>query len=321
MKRVLFLVLSLFFLLVGCSAVEDLTSNITGSDGDSSGNASASTVYEDLNTHIINPSSPYLPASLDGNFTFYAMILSDSHEMTFDDDTGGIYHEAAISRNAKDYFFLNVTDVEGEFAPGDIVEVTGELNGLVYWTEDNSQVDILDIKASKIAPYTPEEIEPNTTGIFTLEDGNEVEFIGAHRSTDNFDDVIVVYFSFTNHGSKDAAPNFSSFYVEYNTEEVSTTIFPPEEVDSRALESGNFGDSTYAGKTQLYYKVYTIPSTASADEPIYFLRYDDSFRMTDAAALYVFPSLTDMNAAEETVDAADTDAETNTENDEEFLDE
>ena len=318
MKRGIFLVLSLFFLLAGCSAVDELTGAVT--DSSSSGEeTSANTLYEDLNTHIMNPSSPYLPASLEGSFTFYAMILSDSHEMTFDDDTSGIYYEAAISRNAKDYFFLNVTDVEGEFNPGDIIEVTGELNGLVYWTEDNSQVDILDIKASEIEPFTPEEIEPNTTGVVTLEDGNEIEFIGAHMSRDSFDDVIVVYFSFTNNGKTDATPVFSRFYVEYNAEEVSTTIFPPEEVDPRALESSSFSDSTYAGKTQLYYKVYSIPSTASADEPIYFLGYDDEFRMIDAAALYVFPSLADMNAAEETIDETDTEDDENTEIEEETV--
>ena len=313
MKRSLFLILSLFFLVVGCSATEE---GGAGDNASESEEVSAATLYNDLDAQISTPGSSYIPSSLEGSFTFCAMITSDSHEMTFDDGTNGVYHETIISRNRENYFFLEVGTAGGEFEPGDIVKVTAELNGLVYWTEDNAKVDILDVKASSVEVYTPEEVERNTSGVITLEDGNKIQFISAHKAEGSFDEAIVAYFSFTNNNSDDTMPNLSCFYVEYGQEELSNMALSLSDVDPRALEAGEASlNTTDAGKTQLYYMSYTIPRGAFYDEPIYFLIYDDEFRMTDAVALHVFPSLADMNAAEETGTDTDTNLDANIDTD------
>lgn len=279
------LILLLCLLLSGCGQVGDLL-------GNASGGGSEEKVYSELDRLLASPDSS---STLTSKFTFVAMLLDEAEPIEFPDEgESGVYHMACISRNIEDVFYLEVGDVDGTFHSGDIVKVTGELNGFIYWTEDNSQVEILDIKASKVEAYTPEELEVDSSPTVTV-DGNEIEFLGAHRASTTFNDLVVVYFNFTNNGTTDVSPDFSKFYIEYAGEQTGATIFAPSETDPQALDAGGAGgmNKTYAGKTQLYYKLCTI-DTESSDDIIYFSMFDDEFRMTYDIGLTVYDSLDDL---------------------------
>lgn len=284
MKRVLPFVLLLCLLLSGCGQLGDILGNDAGA-------SSEEEVYSELDRLLASPDSS---STLTSQFTFTAMLLGEAEEIEFPDEgESGVYHTACISRNIDDFFYLEVGDVEGTFHSGDIVKVTGELNGFIYWTEDNSQIEILDIKASKVEAYTPAELEVDTSPTVTI-DGNEIEFLGAHRASTTFDDLVVVYFNHTNNGTTDAAPDFSPFYIEYAGEQTGSSVFAPSETDPQALDSGiTSGSKTYAGKTQLYYKLCTVNSENS-DNVIYFSMYDDEFRMTYDIGLTIYDSLDDL---------------------------
>lgn len=289
MKKFFVLILVLAMLATGCTPFDG--ESIGGLFGGASANLSEEEIYSELDYLIGNPKSTG-SSELDGQFTFIAYLIDDAEPITFSEHDEGMYHAACISRRYEDYFFLEVGDIETTFSAGDIVKITGELNGTIYWTEDNAQVDVLDIKASSMESYEPPDITANHSSTIAV-DGNGIEFLGAHWTRDSFNDVIVVYFTFTNNGSIDAAPSFSDFYIEYNDEDLSKSMFSLDDVDPSALNAMPVGltDKTYAGKTQLYY--IPLKVTERMDDPgtaVYFTLYDDEFRMTYDFGMLMYDS-------------------------------
>lgn len=284
MKKIVPLILLLCLLLCGCGQIGDILGNASGA-------GSEEDVYSELDRLLASPDSS---STLTSQFTFVAMLLDEAEPMEFPDEgESGVYHMACISRNIDDVFYLEVGDIDGTFHSGDIVKVTGELNGFIYWTEDNSQIEVLDIKASKVEAYTPEELEVDSSPTVSV-DGGKIEFLGSHRAKDSFGDVVVVYFNYVNNSDQDMAPNFDNFYVEYAGQEISTSTFPISEVDSSALNATMGFEKTYAGKTQMYYRVYSVEAIENPDEPVYFSMFDDEFRMTYDIGLTVHDSLDDL---------------------------
>lgn len=323
MKRAwLPIVLTLILLFSGCASVKDAigigddkseedvpSQSVTDKISDFLDNSMKETfadeeeIYSRLSSLISYPEGS--AGVLDSKFSFVAVLLGDIEEMEFDDAESGLYYPAYISRNEDDFFYIEASAIEQEFHEGDMVKVTGSLNGTIYWTEDNEQVEVLDVMASAMEAYEPEAIEPDYSGIALDKNGNEIELYGAHATKDSFNDAIIVYFTYKNNGSDSSAPSLGQYYVEYNGEQVGTTIFSIDEVDAGALEASGAGltTETYAGKTQLYYAAFSVPGGLVEDEPIYFLIYDDEFRLTDGCALTVFPSLEEYYAAgEDTTD-------------------
>ena len=291
MKKVLALVLVFVLLLSGCSVFDNIKDIAGGTDK----KLSDEEMYSKLNS-LIGYTNGLKNSDLTGEFTFVAMIFDEGEELYFeDDDYTGFYYSAGISRNWDDYFMLDTKGLDTNFKDGDIVKITGSTNGTVYWTEDNERVEVLDIKAKAVVPYTPAEIETSHDAKVTLKDGNIIEFVGAHTTKDSFNEVVAVYFNFTNKGSKEAAPSLRDFYIEYAEEEASSSSFSLDELDASALRiSAGSPDKTYAGKTQLYCIAYTGDKEAARDEPIYFMLYDDEFRCTHEIALPISASLAEM---------------------------
>ena len=289
MKKITALLLALTLLLAGCSSVSDAVSGIANAVDPK---MPEEDMYRELSS-LIGYTKGLANTNLTGEFTFVAMIYDEGEEITFDeDDYTGYYYTAGISRNWDDDFLLDTIDVDIALEYGDIVKVTGKTDGTIYWTEDNDRVEVLAIKASAVEIYEPEEIEEINEPMMTLKNGNTIEFVGAHMTEDSFGEAIVVYFKYTNNGEKESAPSLSDFYIDYNGEEASSTIFSLDEVDASALSMGpGITTKTYGGKSQLYYIAYTGDADAADDEPIYFSLYDDEFRRTYDWGIEIAPSL------------------------------
>ena len=294
---ILLLVLTLALALCGCNATDVVNNIVNRVDDAITPKMSQEEVYENLD-RLIGYTDGLENTDLTGSFEFVAIIYDEGKEIHFDDeDYTGYYYSAGISRNWNDYFMLDTMGLEGTFQDGDIVKVTGTTDGTIYWTEDNNRVEVLCVKASAIEAYAPEEIEMESSDTIILDDGNAITFLGAHATENSFGEAIVVYFEFKNNDDKEAAPSLREFYVEYNGEEASSTIFGLDEVDSSALKLGVGPiDKTYAGKSQVYYVAYTGDHNAANDEPIYFSLYDDEFRCTYDLPIDIAPSLADLQA-------------------------
>ena len=292
MKKLAVLLVLMIFVLCGCDAVTGLIEQAVETVNPT---MPQEKVYENLD-RLIGYTKGLENTDLTGSFTFVCMVYDEGEEIYFEDeDYKGHYYAAGISRNWDDYFMLDTIGLDGSFKPGDIVKVTGETDGTIYWTEDNNRVEVLCVKASAIEAYEPEDISEKTGATITLDDGNEIEFVGAHLTEDSFGDAIVVYFSFKNNGSKEAAPNLSAFYIEYDGSEAEKTIFSLDEVDSNALGmSIGIVDKTYAGKSQVYYLAYSAEDGVAEGEPIYFELYDDEFRCTYSHGVSIDESLAAM---------------------------
>ena len=291
---VLLITITLIFALCGCDTVTGLIDQAVDTV---SPTMPQDKVYENLD-RLIGYTDGLKNTDLTGSFTFVCMLFDEGEEIYFEDeDYTGFYYSAGISRNWDDFFLLDTIGLEGSFKNGDIVQVTGETDGTIYWTEDNNRVEVLCVKATAIEAYEPEDIAEKTGSSITLSDGNEIKFLGAHATEDSFGEAIVVYFEFKNNGSAEAAPSLSDFYIEYNGDEASKTIFSLDEVDSNALGMTiGIVDKTYAGKSQIYYLAYTGDAEASDEEPIYFELYDDEFRCTYSCGISIAESLEAMKA-------------------------
>jgi len=290
MKKVCVVFLSfVLVLLCGCSQIEDLlgTGPKTGEE-----------LYSELDRFISNPKSITME-DLPGTFTFTAKILSEPQELTVEGEDR-VYQSAWICRNLNSYLLLDVTDLTEYPNEDDIVSVTGTQSGYVYWTEDNKQVDVLDIGVKEIKPYEPTEVEVNTkpeVAVESQQGSGKITFKGAHFTKDSFDRALVLYFDFTNNGSREIAPSMDKLYITLGDEEESLkkTIFSLNEVDGSALFAGKAGiaDKTQPGKTIYYYSAYKAKESPDAKE-LYIRKYDDNFNMTDEIKINVAPSLSEM---------------------------
>ena len=293
MKRIAAIILAMMLLLSGC---DDLKEAVQGFSNEISGvtNMTEEEIYKEIDRLMGYPDGMGT-TDLVGEFTFVAVITSDVEELEFEDEEPGMYCSAEISREYDDYFLLDVTGVETQPTAGDIVKITGIINGSIYWTEDNKMVEVLSIRATALELYEPTAVE--VAGGATIEiDGNTIEFLGAHKTTDSFGEAIVVYFKFTNNSEKDATPTFTDFYIEYNGHEADSTIFSLAEVEGSALSLWGAGitPATYPGKTLTYYVAFEGDETAAVDEPIYFSRYNDEFQMTYDYGMYIAASLAEL---------------------------
>lgn len=293
MKRfVAILLCAMLALLAGCDTVSEITGAVT----DAFSGPSGEEMYSKLDSLISNPSGS---TDLSGSFTFVAAILSEPEEMTFDDDdTVYLYQEACIMRN-DDTFFLEVSDVDYVPEVDEIVTVTGEVLGTVYWTQDNKRVEVLDVKASKIESMEEKEVEVNEGPTVTVETAytkGTFEFLGAHYASDSFGDVVVIYFDFTNDSSSEAAPMLGKFYIYHGDDKMSSTNFSISEVDPGALPANGVGiaEKTPVGKKQRYYMAFKAGSDLEA--PIFIEMYDDEFDMTDQVVMDVAASLEELSA-------------------------
>ncbi|MCL2654525.1 MAG: hypothetical protein FWD65_02335 [Coriobacteriia bacterium] len=275
------LALSVALMLTGCSA-SSITSKL-----DSIGAPAGEDLYQKLNTAISSPDRAK-SSDLPGTFTFTAKALSDPANVTVD-GKDCVYISARISRNINDDFAIDLTDLAAASRPakGDLVKVTGKLDGTVYWTEDSKRVSLLDIKASKIEKLPESTIKPSTKSTVTVGSA-QYTFAGAHFGTDALGKVVIIYFDFTNKATADASPDLRKFFVFQGDGLLDSEGISVKGADPHALAANGPGiaDKTYAGKTQRYYMAYEVSKDPGKDsKTAYVCLYDDDFNQTNEIAL------------------------------------
>jgi hypothetical protein len=277
-------------MLSGCDLVKlpSVTAPLTGEE-----------LYRRIDYLISSPDSQDGSSGIDGEFTFSAYLAGEPFEQTFtDDDNTYIYQEAYISRS-DDYFFVNVTAIaEAERVFDTYVRVTGTLDGTVYWTEDGSREDVLDINASKLEPFTVSEAEPDYGPTITVSTGSgagEYTFTGAHYSEAPIEPVIVLYFEYKNTGTAEESPEPGLFAYYHGEESVSKRSFEPYEFYGGALEAYIIPDGTFAGKTQLYYIPISV-SPEAYDNTLWVSVWDDDFALIYDIGIDIAENLDALNA-------------------------
>jgi hypothetical protein len=309
MKKLLALAIAAILLLLPLTACNG--SNNGGGNGSSSSSGAkgltANEMYDELKMLIGNPERD---TKLSGEFTFTADIVDEAFDMDFGADGSGKYVEAYISRT-NDFFLIEVSGISNLPEPG-LAKVTGTVNGLIFWTNDGKQIKVLDIKSSKIIPFAAPAPEVNESPIVTISDSTRLngngkyEFLGAHLASTGFNNVVVIYFNYTNTNDSDSAPLTGNFYVyhgdDFYAEFDSST---PREVLSNALAANTFtpGQKTYAGRTQLYYMTVRAAYDAEArdvvtGQPVWIYLQNDDFQTTDCIGVSVFDTFEEFNNAE-----------------------
>ena len=253
-------------------------------------------VYEKLSSLAANPAGK---TDLTGSITFTVYIASEPTEQTFGDDTIYLYQAVYISRS-DDVIYLDVTGIDTKLPEDSYATVTGKVNGSISWTEDNKKVEVLDVKATKMEAFTPSEEDPNTENYLQLKSGTyagNYEFVGAHFSKTSFDDVIVLYFNFTNtapdsnvkfNGSGSLLSKNAMFY--HGDTIIKKSSFDPKDLNPAALEANDMHAYTYSGNTQLYYTTFYVDE-AAAGTPLYVDIYNDNFEWTHSIEVPIADSL------------------------------
>jgi len=250
---------------------------------------SGDALYSELDTLITNPDHT---TDLKGKFTFTVYVIGKATEQTFDDEPGVkyLFQESCISRNGDHSFLLDVRKLAKSLETDKFYQVTGTLDGSVYWTEDNKKVSMLDILVSDAKPFTPADIKVNNGPSYT--DGSVTyTFKGAYFDRTPFNKAIVVYFDFKNNTADDIAPSMYglTFYQGDSNTRLSNTIMDVQgKLDSHALNATKAGitDQTYVGKTSLYFAVYQVSDDVKKDaNTLYLERYNDDFQCTDSIAI------------------------------------
>jgi len=289
-KRLLALALVLTFVLL-FTACDEIGSTFSTNPED---------VYSELDT-LVN--SPDRTTNLTGSFTFVAYIACEPFEQELEGTTY-MYQEVYISRNLQNSIYLDVTGITETLPENSYATITGKINGSIYWTEDNKKVEVLDIKASKMAAFTPSEDEPNTENnlqLSRLSTKGTYEFVGAHRAKSSFEDVIVLYFNYTNTGADTNTKINDVDYmltkkadIYHGDSKLKTTSQSAKELDPNALNATDMQAYTYSGKTQLYYMTFAANKDVAADEPIYIEVYNDNFECTNIIEVPVSKNLAAM---------------------------
>ena len=299
--RIIAGILCLAALLSSCSLLDNFK-NIG-----SKPTVSAETTYAEL-SRLIN--SPNATSSIDDKtVTFVAYIASEPFEKTFTgEDKIYTYVWAYISRNT-DPFYLDVTDLEVAPKEDTYATITGTVTGSIYWTEDNVKEEILDFHAKTAVLHEIPDTEPSYEDKFDVTMGGyngTFEFLGAHIAKNSFNDVLVVYFNFTNNeaDSNVKISNVSNMlrYVDVWFGEqyikCSRTTFAPDELDGGSLDAYSMTAYTPSGKTQRYYITFDLPEYFDIDEDgdewIYFDLFNDEYLMTNSVSLYIFDTLDEL---------------------------
>jgi len=293
-KLMLCLGLVLAMALGGCSNITDLLNNTTTLSGRE--------LYERLDSLASSPDSKL---ELSGTFSFVGYLADEAEVLTVEDEEC-MYQTAYIYRNENNPIYLDVSALkEGEHLPaGSIATITAQRDGWVYGTVDNKQVEYLNLKVTKMEAFTPSEAEPSTENKLSLRKGSttgNIVFVGAHRSQTSFDDVIVIYFNFTNNG-EDSNTRFNNVddlialtdvYIGDTLATKINMIHDPKEVDGGALDYSDMQAYTPAGKTQLYYMmVKDIPD--AGDAPLYVDVTNDHFEWTNSIGMPIAANLAEL---------------------------
>ncbi|MDR2501965.1 MAG: hypothetical protein LBC78_01805 [Oscillospiraceae bacterium] len=282
-KRIIPALLLALLLLVtaSCNQIKDIIGGASG------GSLSQDEIYRNLDMLVSSPSSQTNNPINGKTITFTAYIHTEPFEESFEEEDGDYrYQVADISRSvdSANGFYLEVSDIAETPAVGDIVVVTGKINGTVFWTEDGERVEVLDVKASKIEPLTASEPTADTTSPFDYSNwlsAGTYTVKGAHYVEDVFGDkYVAVYVDFKNTYTKDCAPQFSEFYYYYGEAQADFkyNLSGADGIDPAALDATSlFPDDTYKDKSQLYWFAIEVPEDAEEAGTVWICAENDDF--------------------------------------------
>ncbi|MCL1918992.1 MAG: serine/threonine protein kinase [Peptococcaceae bacterium] len=231
--------------------------------------------------------------------TFTAKITGKAKTMEGKDDH--IYMPALIARNSEE-FLLDVSSIEDSPKVGEIISVTGTLNGSISWEEKNNQHSILDINVESFKPVEQKNVHINTGPKLEVSSrdlsAGTFDFKGAHFTKDETGrDAIAIYFTFSStakHSSIYSGWIKDKLYISLgdNEDYLKHLTLNLKEVDSSAQRAY----TTFSGV--LHFSSFQVPQ-GNKNKTLYIKAFDDDFNATDIITLDVAASLAQMKHLEE----------------------
>lgn len=287
-KRVLSIIMGALLLvgLTGCQKVSDMVGGTaTGAD---------TKMYQDISSIMGDPDKLDNSTGkeyLQKDITFTAYILNDPEALELEGTTKQ-YISAVIARNSKDYMLINVDDLDEVPAAGSYATVSGSMNGYIYYTADNQNVKIVDLKAKKITAKETED-NPSTENKVSIDDGltkGSIVFKEAEFTKDNFGrDAVLLYFEYTNEDNRDEVPAINTITFRQGDTYLGSNSYRVEaEIDPGALDT-LATNTTPQGKTSLYYTVlYPLDSEVTlTSDSVTANYYDDDFNCLNEVEIAV----------------------------------
>ena len=269
MKKTLFLFTAVIFavsLAAGCAKSETALEDM----------------YFELSRLIDNPTAERAEI-LSGEITFNVYVTGEMFEQTFSDegdDNVYKYQPAMIARNYINSFYLEVSGLKEPLKMGEYYKIKGRAGGSVSYTADNKVYHILEIFAEDAEILKEYNIEFETDKIFEVRSGSsfgKFYFKGAHYGKDSEGDLIILYYTFENLGSAEAAPMIERFEISQNKILLESVNSVPDEADPSAYPSGGTAAVQPAGKTVYYYLLLRPDKNTAAGRQITVKFYDDGF--------------------------------------------
>lgn len=271
--KVLLSILAVGIFLVGCSAL----------DGGSS--ISNEEKYDALNSLVNSPNVAFetYANKLPSKFSFSVYTLGAKEEWDLEGETQVIV-PAMISRNTEKYLLISVDNLaDYDYPEGSYLTITGSLAGSIYWTEENKQVDVLHVEASKVEVLEPSEGEPIEDLSFDVEtvySHTNFTFLSAEPTVAMNRPAAYLYFDFENKGESEISPASAGLTYYQGDTILERTIMPGNTSPAEdALNTDGF-NKTAPTKTSKYY--WTLEAKYSDEEmndtdPIMVYKYDDDF--------------------------------------------
>ena len=200
-------------------------------------------LYFELSSLIDNPTAER-SENLREVISFNVYINGEMFEQTFSeegDDNVYKYQSAVIARNCHKSFYLEDSGLKETLKTGEYYKITGRIGGSVRYTEDNKVHYILEIFAEDTEILKEYNAECEEGRIFEVRSGSSSGkfcFTGAHCTKDSEGDLIILYYTFENTGSEDAAPMIERFEIRQNNNLLEVVNSVPYEADPDAYPSG-----------------------------------------------------------------------------------
>lgn len=211
--------------------------------------------------------------------TFTAFMISDPYETTVD-SVPKTYIDVMIARNPDKPIYVDVTDITVPTKSGDIISVTGKVDGYLYWTEEGTTEEALNILAESIVLNEPTGAETVASGSYTIEDNITYTFdkaVYANNTMYEDEGYVYVYYYVDNKSSSMVSGRLDSvFYLFRGDEELNSTFAIFSDIE----HPSNAEDFSIAGFVKEGQKIYGYNAfTALGDGPIEVVVYDDDFNI------------------------------------------
>ncbi|TLG72890.1 hypothetical protein [Culicoidibacter larvae] len=242
--------------------------------------------YSALSSMASSPASSSA-LSQDETVTFTAFMISDPYETTVD-NVPKTYIDVMIARNPDKPIYVDVTDITVPTKSGDIISVTGKVDGYLYWTEEGTTEEALNILGESIVLNEPTGAENVASGSYTTEDNITYTFdkaVYADNTMYENEGYIYVYYYVDNKSGSMASGRLDSvFYLFRGDNELNNTFAMFADIEHPS-NAENFSMTGFVKEGQ---KIYGYNSfTAEGEGPLEITVYDDDFNVVFSQELPV----------------------------------